>query len=359
MPKFHALPVSEVRRETDDCVSIAFDVPAELAKQFEFIPGQYLTLRQTIDGEDVRRSYSICESPRDGELRVAVKKVAGGVFSTYANEDLHAGDVLQVMTPMGRFKLDANSEASHTYVFMAAGSGITPVMSMVKTILSDEPHSRALLFYGNRSSKTIIFKEELEDLKNKFLGRLAVYHVLSGESADGGMGGRIDQEKLARWAGRIYDPLAIDHFFLCGPGNLIETVRETLKEQGVPDERVHFELFTTPQMAAANAGAPTKEVLDAHRGKQSRVQVTLDGNSHTFSLDYDGLPVLDAALNAGADVPYACKGAVCATCKAKVVSGEVSMDMNYSLEPDELANGFVLTCQAHPRSEEVHIDFDV
>lgn len=359
MPKFHALSVSEVRRETDDCVSVAFDIPEHLSESFRFIPGQYLTLRQEIQGEDVRRSYSICAAPTDGELRVAIKKVPNGVFSTFANDVLKAGDQVDVMTPMGRFKLQADPAAKRTYVFIAAGSGITPVLSMIKSVLLEEPQSQALLFYGNRTSKTIIFKEALEDLKDLYLGRLAVYHVLSGESADGGMGGRIDREKLEQWSEKFFNPQQVDAYFLCGPGNLIETVKNTLIEIGVAPERVHFELFTTPQMAAQAqsqaAAAPNPEIS----GKQSQVQVTLDGNTHTFMLGYDGEPILDAALNAGADVPYACKGAVCATCKAKVVSGDVSMDMNYSLEPDELANNFVLTCQAHPRSEEVHIDFDV
>jgi ring-1,2-phenylacetyl-CoA epoxidase subunit PaaE len=359
MPKFHPLKVSDIRRETADCVSVSFDVPAELAGEYTFVPGQYLTFRTEINGEDIRRSYSICSAPSDGELRVAVKKVEGGRFSTFANEDLRVGDVLSTMTPMGRFTVPIEPSEGKTYVGFAAGSGITPLMSIMKTVLREEPKSEFVLFYGNRNTPSIIFKEEIEDLKNRYIDRLSVYHLLSGEELNGGIfSGRIDGIKCKAWSEKVFNSEQVDHFMLCGPGTMIEDVRQELESQGVPREKVHFELFTTPGQAKEQI-AKKKAIAEEDKGKKSSVRVIIDGTEFSFPLGYEGDNVLDAALKAGADVPFACKGAVCATCKAKVQKGEMEMDMNYSLEPDELEANYVLTCQAHPRTEEVIVNYDI
>lgn len=357
MPKFHTLRLKEVRSETDDCVSLAFEVPETLAAEYQFLPGQYLTLKTALDGEELRRTYSICSSPGENELRVAVKKVPGGRFSTYANEALQAGEALEVMTPMGRFHVPIDPAHERSYVAFAAGSGITPIMAIMKAVLEEEPKSQFTLFYGNRMVDSIIFREQIEGLKNEYMGRLRVHHVLSREKLGSPLfAGRITAEKCAQLCDKLLDPLEVDEFFLCGPQPMIEGVSETLKQRGVDAKRIHFELFTASPGGAKLATAKPDKASKAK--VRALVQITLDGNTIEFPLASDADSLLDGALKAGADLPYACKGGVCSTCRARLTAGEVAMDVNYALEPDELEAGYILTCQSHPLTERVAVDFD-
>jgi ring-1,2-phenylacetyl-CoA epoxidase subunit PaaE len=356
--KFYPLTVKDVRPETADCVSVSLAVPADLEDTFAFAPGQYLTFRKHIAGAEVRRSYSICTSPADNELRVAIKKVDEGKFSNYAHAELKAGDVLDVMPPMGKFSPGADDKKGKEYIAFAAGSGITPIMSIMKSVLEREPDSNFTLIYGNRNRNTIIFREAIEALKNKYMQRVRVYHILSRESMDIALfNGRIDAQKCAEFCEALVDVNSLDEAFICGPEEMILSVRDQLVVLGMPLANVHIELFTSPdQPKAAHERWASSHKDDNTR--MSKVSVRLDGTTFNIDLGYDGDTVLDAALKNGADLPYACKGGVCSTCRAKVVEGEVEMEANYSLEPDELARGFVLTCQSHPRSERVVIDFD-
>lgn len=357
MPKFHPLTISEVRRETADTVSIAFDVPAHLQHDYQYTQGQYLTLRADINGEDVRRSYSICSSPLDGELRVAIKQVPQGRFSTYANEVLQAGDTLQVMTPMGRFYTELQPTQRKRYAAFAAGSGITPILSIMKTVLATEPQSEFILFYGNQRTDTIIFKEAIDALKNTYLQRLSVYHILSREALGSPLfEGRIDAQRTQQFCNLLLDPTRIDEYFLCGPEAMIFAVKDTLAAHQVDPKRIHFELFTTASSKPAPAPPPSTSTDTPT--DQNQVTVILDGHSYRFPLASDGAYILDAALAAGADLPFACKGGVCCTCRAKVEQGDVTMDINYALEDWEVEQGFVLTCQARPRSQDVVVNFD-
>lgn len=348
---FYPLTVSEVRRETEDAVSIAFDVPLEIKEKFTFLPGQYLTLKTNISGEEVRRSYSICAAPSDGELRVAVKEIEGGKFSTYANRELKKGVALESMPPMGNFKWQASDKASHV-VGWAAGSGITPIMSIAKTVLESDSSSTFTLFYGNKNSNSIIFKDALEDLKNTYVDRLEVHHILSREDQGSDVTkGRIDGDKVKAFNEKFFEVGTTTAHFLCGPLGMIESVTETLVALGTPKEKIHFELFNT-----AAAGAAKKEVASKVSGA-SEVTVILDGEETHFKATGKEY-ILDAALDAGADVPYACKGAVCCTCRAKVLEGSAEMVMNYALVDDEVKDGYILTCQAHATSEKVVVSFD-
>ncbi len=357
-PRFHSLTVADVRRETDDTVSIAFDVPANLAEDYAFRQGQYLTLRTTLDGQEVRRSYSICSGLDEGELRVAVKRVDGGLFSTYANENLKPGAQLDVMTPTGRFTSEIDPAASRTYVLFAAGSGITPVISIAKTLLEREPHARVLLFYGNRSVASIIFREQLEDLKNRYLGRFGLYHVLSRETQEAALfNGRLDGDKVKAFCRSLINPAAVDAFFVCGPDTMIGDVTGALEEIGVPDEKVHFELFNTNPVGSVKP-KPVEHGQREATGERAQVTVILDGVSHAFDLGFDGTSILDAAIAKGLDLPFSCKGGVCCTCRAKLQEGKVDMAVNYALEPDEVARGFVLTCQSRPLTDRVVLDYD-
>jgi len=357
--KFHPLVVKDVRPETADCVSVALDVPSDLREEFRFKAGQYLTVRATIGGEELRRSYSVCVAPEEDELRVAVKKVEGGRFSTWANDVLKPGDVLEAMPPMGRFtpKTFGDGRAKH-YLAFAAGSGITPVMSILKSVLLSEPESRFTLVYGNKNRHSVIFREQIEGLKNRFMQRLRVFHVLSREFVDVPIfNGRIDGEKAEQFCGKLINLATVDEAFICGPEAMILSVRDRLHALGMPQERVHVELFSSPD-------APQKQHADwkaAHAedtGPKSQVFITLDGATFEMALAYNADNILDAALRAGADLPYACKGGVCATCRARVTEGEVEMEVNYGLEPDEVAKGYVLTCQSHPKTPVVRVDFD-
>lgn len=358
MAQFHSLRVKDVRTETNDCVSIAFEIPEELQETFRYVQGQYLTIRKEIEGEDLRRSYSICSSPLEvGELRVAVKKVPEGRFSTFANTSIQINDQLEVMPPMGRFYTELDPSNAKHYVAFTAGSGITPILSILKTALATEPNSRFTLFYGNRHTSSIIFREELSDLKNRYLDRLGLYYLLSREEQSSDLfNGRLNGKKCEQFCNVLFEPEEVDEFFLCGPADMIAEVTDTLRDRGVDKSKVHFELFTTP--GQKTAGKSEAEVVDQGPQVDSKVKVILDGDEVVFPLSSNGDNILDAALKAGMDVPFACKGAVCSTCRARVTEGEVRMDMNYALEEDELERGFVLTCQSHPTSEKVVVDFD-
>lgn len=355
----HKLRVSDITRETGDTVSVALEVPEELENNYKFIPGQYLTLETEIDGEKLRRSYSLCSSPLDGELRVAVKKVPQGKFSTYANEKLTVGTEMRVMTPDGNFLAQPDGGRQRHFVAFAAGSGITPVFSIMKSILEAEPRSKFTLFYGNRTSNSIIFRDQIDGLKNEYMDRLEVHHILSREDLGSDLfKGRLDGEKCRQYAERFFDPADIDAFYLCGPEPMINDVSDTLKQLKVPEDRIKYELFTSPAQQVAGktkVEAPKKE---DNKSFESNVTVILDGEETHLVLSPDDESILDVALAAGADVPYACKGAVCCTCRARVMEGSVDMDMNYALEDDEVEDGYVLTCQSHPTSERVVISYD-
>lgn len=347
---FHRLVVAEVRRETEDCVSLAFAVPEALRAAFAFAPGQYLTLRRMADGEEVRRSYSICAAPGDGELRVAVKHVPGGAFSAWANGGVAAGDVMEVMAPEGRFGAPVGAG---TYLAIAAGSGITPVMSVLRAVLEGSDDARFVLLYGSRTVDGIIFRGALEDLKDRYLGRLTVIHVLSREAQDVPvLTGRLDAARLRALLPRTVDPASVDHALLCGPGEMIDTAARVLVELGVAPERIRSERFTpVPGARAARVAAPAQAAPFAtatvvHEGKTSTIAVA------------EGEPVLEAALRAGLNLPWACRGGMCSTCRARLTEGTAVMEENFSLEPWELEAGYVLTCQAHPTSPHVTVDFD-
>jgi ring-1,2-phenylacetyl-CoA epoxidase subunit PaaE len=353
---FESIRVKSVRKETNDCVSIVLDIPAALQAQYAFQQGQYLTIKTTINGEEVRRSYSLCSSPLDKEWRVAIKKVDGGVFSTYANEVLKAGDTLDVMPPMGKFFTPIQSEQAKQYVCFAAGSGITPILSIIKTVLVAEPLSQVILVYGNRSKASIIFKEQLEALKNKYMERFSLIHVLSREKMDAPIqSGRITADKCAALSSTLIKLDQADAFFICGPEEMTLAVRDYLKAQSVDSKKIHVELFTSAGARAKQHQAPKEQ---ADNAPASKIIVKLDGRSFDFKLPFEGESILDAALKQGADLPFACKGGVCCTCKAKLIEGEVDMDVNYGLEPEEIEQGFILTCQSHPRTEQVVVDYD-
>jgi ring-1,2-phenylacetyl-CoA epoxidase subunit PaaE len=353
-PRFHTLSVRDIRRETTDAVSITFTIPDALQTDFGYQAGQYLTLRATLEGEDLRRSYSICSAPDDGELRIAVKQVPGGAFSTWVNTELKPGDRIEVMTPTGRFGTVPPGEGPRTHVGFAAGSGITPILSIIRATLAREPESRFFLFYGNRTSNDMLFREALEELKDRYLNRFSVFHVLSREQQDIDiLNGRLDRAKLERLLRHLVPAAAIDHAYVCGPTEMSEEIDATLRDLGLTEEQIHIERFVSahggrpraapPPIAAQQAACIASLVVD---GARTDVPVAA------------GEAVLDAALRAGLDLPYACKGGMCSTCRARVVEGAVEMALNYSLEPWELKAGFVLTCQAHPTTDRVVIDYD-
>lgn len=355
MSQFHSLRIREVRPETREAVSVAFEVPPELEDSFRFTQGQYLVLRTELDGEEVRRSYSICTGVNDGELRVAIKQVPGGRFSSYANSTLEAGQTLDVMPPAGSFHVPLDAARHGNYLAVAAGSGITPILSIIKTTLEAEPHSRFTLIYGNRSSASALFREQLEDLKNRYLERLNLIYVFSREQQDVDLyNGRIDGGKCVELFSRWLDVKTLDAAFICGPQEMTETVRDSLKANGLAGERIHFELFGAP------GGDKAREARTAARQDSgvSRVSVIKDGRELSFELPRNTQNILDAGNAQGMDLPYSCKAGVCSTCKCKVVEGEVEMDANFALEDYEVAAGYVLSCQCYPLSEKVVLDFD-
>jgi ring-1,2-phenylacetyl-CoA epoxidase subunit PaaE len=330
---------------------VTFAVPSELAEAYAFEAGQHLNIRTSLAGDDVRRSYSIC-SPEGGPLRVGVKVLPGGAFSSYVHATLAPGDVLEVMTPLGRFKTPLDPANAKRYCFIAAGSGITPVMSLMSTILAVEPNSDVVLLYGNRTTASVMFLEELEGLKDRYLERVQLVHVLSREEQESPLlTGRLDADKLAKLLGVLVPPASVDEWFLCGPFGLVESARAVLADAGVDERHVHFELFHAEPLA------PSTAVVVEAAGEGAEVTAVLDGRKTAFTLP-PSKSVLDGLLPVRADAPYACKGGVCGTCRAQVVDGSVRMDTNYALEADEVERGFVLTCQSHPTSDKVTLDYD-
>lgn len=350
---FHKLIVKDIRQETKECVSVAFEIPAELKNDFLFRQGQNVTIKFNAD-EEIRRSYSICTSPLDNELRIAVKKVFNGAFSTFANVNLKKGDVLDVLPPTGTFFTEVNQANKKDYVFFAAGSGITPVISIIKTILYAEPESNITLIYGNKNVSSIIFKEGLAALKDKHIRRFRLYYILSRERTEAEINyGRIDTNKCQQLS-KLIEFASADEFFICGPEQMIFSVKDFLENKGISKKKIHFELFTTP----TRKHTKIYNVVNATEEEGSKITVKLDGRSFNFNLDYNSNNILDAALAEGADLPFACKGGVCCSCKSKLIEGKVEMEVNYGLEPEEVAAGFILTCQSHPRSKKVVVDFD-
>jgi ring-1,2-phenylacetyl-CoA epoxidase subunit PaaE len=353
-PRFHRLAVCDLRRETPDAVSLTFAIPKELEGDYRFAPGQYLTLRMTMDGEEVRRSYSICSGPDDGELRIAVKKVDGGAFSNWAADELKAGDELDVMTPTGRFGIAHAPDEARVYVGFAAGSGITPILSIIKGVLAREPNSRFFLFYGNRSTGGMLFLEELEELKDRFMQRFSLFHVISGEEQDVPiLHGRLDGEKVRVLLRSLVPASSVDHVFICGPAGMSEDVEATCRDIGIAGDRIHVERFVSEFGGKPRA----KTVVPAGAPPKAMASLIIDGKRREVPVA-EGEAILDAALRAGMDLPFACKGGMCSTCRAKLVEGEAQMEVNYSLEPWELKAGFILTCQARPCSERVVVDYD-
>jgi ring-1,2-phenylacetyl-CoA epoxidase subunit PaaE len=353
---FHPLAVQSVEQLTEDAVAITFAVPDDLRDNYAYDAGQHLTVRTEIDGVEVRRNYSICAPATSGRLRVAVKRLEGGVFSGFATGGLAVGDVMDVMTPTGRFVPRLDPGQTKRYCAVAAGSGITPVLSIVATVLDVEPDSSVTLVYGNRTTRSVMFLDELADLKDQHPTRFRVINVLSREQQDVNLfNGRIDAAKLTRLMETLIPPDSVDEWFLCGPFAMVEQARDTLLAAGVPLSHVHVELFHVEGEAPREAVAEQDATRDAGT---SSVTITLDGRATTFDVPRGGPRILDAALAMRGDAPYACKGGVCGTCRAKLMSGEVAMDRNYALEPDEIESGFVLACQSTPVSDEVVLDFD-
>lgn len=361
-PQFHALEVADVARLVEDAVAITFVVPVELREAYAFRAGQHLTVRRIVDGEDIRRSYSICSTPDDlarhGLLRIGVKAVAGGSFSAFVASELRTGHAIDVMPPLGHFTTAFEPTRIRHYAAVAAGSGITPVLSLITTGLAVEPRSRFSVIFGNRYARSVMFAEELADLKDRYPTRLHLVHVLSREPQDAELlSGRVDAGRFARLVGAdgLLDPDDVDEWFLCGPYGMVTDVRAILADRGVPDEAVHTELF---HVADAATPPPTPTTADAGpTAGEAEVTVLLDGRASTFTMPRDGR-VLDAALKVRSELPFACKGGVCSTCRAKVTSGHVQMARNYALEPDEIAAGYVLTCQSSPTTDTVTVDYD-
>jgi ring-1,2-phenylacetyl-CoA epoxidase subunit PaaE len=351
--KLHALRVSDIERLTDDSLAITFDVPDELREVFSFSPGQHIALVRP-GGDDVRRSYSIC-SPAEGPLRVGVKRLPDGAFSTYAHDQLKPGDTLEVFPPSGRFTTAFDPARARHYVAIAAGSGITPVLSLISSALAIEPDSRCTVIYGNRTTSSIMFLEELEDLKDRYRERLHLIHVLSRESQEVELAaGRIDGPKLRRILETLVPPDSVDEWFLCGPLGMVLDARETLIDAGVRATTIHRELFHTD-----DAPPPAIEwPADAAPTDGAAVEVVLDGRRTQLRVPENGPSILDAVLRERPDAPFACKGGVCGTCRCRLVEGRVWMDHAYALEDDELAAGLVLACQSHPVTDTVVLDFD-
>lgn len=359
--RFYPLKLAAVTPETDQAVCLSFAVPDDLCHAFRFTQGQYLTLKSVVAGAEVRRCYSICSGVNDGELKVAVKRVHDGVFSNYANEHLRAGDTLEVMPPQGDFFTQLDPASARHYMCIAAGSGITPILSIVKSVLETEPKSEVTLIFGNQRTSTIMFRDALAFLKNRFMSRLNIIHILSREEQESDvLFGRIDNRKGGELARRrLIDIAGTDEFFLCGPESMISEVSRGLRAEGVDESHIHYELFCASAEDARAAIEKHHSRARHYGGRVSDVTVTVGGRRSRFELTADGENILDGALSHGVDVPFSCKGGVCATCKAKLLEGDVDMDLNHSLSDAEVADGYILTCQSHPISERVVVDYDI
>ena len=348
MPLFKKLIIKEVKRETADAVSILFNVPEEFKSQYIFIAGQYLNLRLTLDGQEIRRAYSICADPESGELRISVKAVKNGVFSQFANSKLKAGDVLEVGEPEGKFTFEPQIDRLKNYMAFAAGSGITPVMSILKSVLKSEPKSSVVLVYGNKSPEATIFHQELHDLQLQYTGRLFVHYVYSQTKVEGALFGRIDKSAVNFVLNNKHKELEFDKFYLCGPEEMINSVTTVLKEHNVKDSKIKFELFTSSTVENLEASS--------HEG-HTKITITVDDDETTFEMSQKQT-ILDAALKQGIDAPYSCQGGICSSCLARVKSGTAEMKKNSILSDSEIAEGLILTCQACPTSAEIVVDYD-
>jgi ring-1,2-phenylacetyl-CoA epoxidase subunit PaaE len=355
---FHPLRVRQIAPDTDEAVIVSFDVPVDLRDVFGFTQGQYLTLRKEIDGHDLRRSYSICAGVDDGELRVGVRKVKGGTFSNWINEKLQPGDTINVMAPQGRFFVPIEPEAHRHHVGIVGGSGITPILSIMKTVLAREPHSRFTLIYGNRKLQSTMFKEELEDLKNQYMARLVLHHVFSGEPTDAPLNmGRMSRDKLGEFLSTVVPAASIDHAYICGPFQMNDEAEAALLAAGVPEDRIHIERFGV----ALPEGSPVGAVIHEARpgdAELAKVVIIRDGLQREIEFRKDQPSILDCASASGLEVPFSCTSGVCGTCRAKLIEGKVRMERNFALDKNEVAAGFVLTCQAHPLTERVVLSFD-
>ena len=352
---FHALRVAEIVPETAEANSIRFEIPPELRDEFAFRAGQHLTLRAIIDGEEVRRNYSLCTAPADGDWLVTVKRIGGGLFSNWVGDHLKAGDTIDVMVPHGSFTTEFDPGRARHLVGVAGGSGITPVMSLVRTVLKEEPNSRFTLFYGNRDSSSVIFLEALANLKDKYLGRLEIYHFLDAEEQDIALfNGMLDRERLDEAiAVLVPDSAAVDGWFICGPGPMMDAAEGALLDRNVAKDRIHIERFT----ADRPVGAVVREMAELQNQAEGvTVAVTLDGR--TRKVPFTAGNILDSARASGLPAPFACKAGVCATCRAKVTKGKVEMAVHYGLTDEEVADGYVLTCQSVPVGDGVAVDYD-
>jgi ring-1,2-phenylacetyl-CoA epoxidase subunit PaaE len=361
LPTLHRLRVADICPEGSDAVSVSFDVPPALREAFRFTPGQFVTLEARIEGEVLRRSYSICSSPAEYDasatLRVGIRRVNGGRFSNWANDRLRAGAEIDLLTPDGRFGIDFSSSERRHYLGIAGGSGITPMLSLIKTALEAQPDSRFTLVYGNRTVASIMFLEELEGLKNRWMERLSIFHVLSEETTEIELlSGLLDRARIERLFEQAIRVPALNCAFVCGPAPMMQAAEDALLAAGLPRDRIRIERFASPDAPTARP-APAREAtpIDA---PGARVTLVVDGKARPITVPFDGASILDTAIAAGIGLPYACKAGVCCTCRARVLEGEVTMDKQYSLEKHELEAGFVLSCQAHPVSAEVRLSFD-
>ncbi|MDD2868558.1 1,2-phenylacetyl-CoA epoxidase subunit PaaE [Neomegalonema sp.] len=357
MARFHPLRVTDVRRETRDAVVVTLRPRDEDKALFDFTQGQYLTFRRDFDGEELRRSYSICAGRDEGFLQVGVKRVEGGAFSTWANENLAPGDVIEAMPPMGKFFTPLDPEAEKGYLGFAGGSGITPLLSIIKTVLAHEPKSRFTLVYSNRQINSIMFREELEDLKNLHLGRFSVIHVLEQEGQEIDLfTGRVDAEKMKGLFAHWLDAKAVDTAYICGPEPMMLAIAASLRDHGLRDDQIKFELFASGQPGRARAKAVSKTAIAPGTGVEATV--TLDGATRSFAMPRTGQTILDAAIEAKMDAPYSCKAGVCSTCRCKVIEGEAEMAVNHALEDYEVRAGYVLSCQATPLTDRIVVTYD-
>ncbi|KIA98031.1 ferredoxin--NADP reductase [Flavobacterium sp. KMS] len=348
MPSFLKLIIKEVKRETATAVSILFNVPEELKSNYTFIAGQYINLRLTLDNKELRRAYSICSSPESGELRIAVKAVKNGVFSQFATTRLKAGDVLEVGKPEGKFTFEPESEKQKNYAAFVAGSGITPVLSILKSVLKSEPKSSFVLVYGNKTVEDTIFHQELHDLQLQYVGRLFVHYVYSQAKVENALFGRIDKSAVNFVLNNKHKELQFDKFYLCGPEEMINTVSGILKEKNVKESAIKFELFTS---------STQENKIDTSLEGHSKITVLVDDEEVSFEMSQKQT-ILDAALKQGIDAPYSCQGGICSSCLARVTSGTAEMKKNSILTDKEIADGLILTCQAHPTSESIYVDYD-
>ncbi len=356
MARFFPLEVADIRRETRDAVVVTLAPRPEDRAAFDFTQGQYLTFRREFEGEELRRSYSICAGKDEGVLKVGIKRVDGGAFSTWANEELKPGDMVEAMPPMGTFHVPLKPEEKRHYLGFAGGSGITPVLSLIKTTLAREPGSRFTLVYGNRSINSIMFREELEDIKNTHLGRFNVVHVLESEAQEVELfSGRIDAEKCARLFKGWINIAAIDMAFICGPEPMMLAIAAALREHGLRDDQIKFELFASAPRRGKHV---VKSAVDNGKAATCTATITLDGMTRVIEMAKTGQTILEAALGASLDAPYACKAGVCSTCRAMVVEGEVEMATNHALEDYEVRQGYVLSCQCYPLSDRVVVTYD-